>query len=41
MIVTNSASISGTGTINVNYDASDNITVPAVPYLCSVPAGNC
>jgi Flp pilus assembly protein TadG len=41
MIIVSSATISGTGTINVNYDASQNIRPPGAPYLCSVQANNC
>lgn len=41
LIVVNSASISGTGSIGVNYDAGKNATVPGSPYLCSTSANNC
>jgi hypothetical protein len=41
MIIVSSATISGTGTIGVNYDASANIRPPGVPYLCSTVANNC
>jgi len=41
MIIVSSATISGTGTINVNYDAGANIRPPGIPYLCSTTANNC
>jgi hypothetical protein len=41
MIIVNSASISGNGSISVNYDASDNATLQGTPYLCSTSANNC
>jgi hypothetical protein len=41
LIVVHSATISGNGTIGVNYDASDNAAVPGAPYLCSLSANNC
>jgi hypothetical protein len=41
MIIVNSATISGNGTIGVNYNASQNITPPGIPYLCSNTANNC
>jgi hypothetical protein len=40
-IIVNSATISGSGSIGVNYDASQNIAPPGVPYLCSTTANNC
>jgi hypothetical protein len=41
MIIVNSASISGNGSIAVNYDKSDNATLQGTPYLCSTTANNC
>ena len=41
MIIVNSATISGTGSIGVNYNQSQNASVPGVPYLCSTAANNC
>ena len=41
MIIVSSATISGNGTIDVNYDATQNIRPPGVPYLCSTTANNC
>ena len=41
LIIVNSATISGTGSIGVNYDASENAAPPGVPYLCSTTANNC
>jgi hypothetical protein len=41
MIIVNSAAVSGTGSITVNYDASQNIAPPGAPYLCSTTANNC
>ena len=41
MIIVNSASISGNGSIAVNYDKSDNATLEGTPYLCSTTANNC
>jgi Flp pilus assembly protein TadG len=41
LIVVNSASISGHGSVTVNYDASQNVTLPGAPYLCSLTANNC
>jgi hypothetical protein len=41
MIVVNSASISGNGSIAVNYNASENVSLPGTPYLCSTTANNC
>jgi hypothetical protein len=40
-IIVNSATISGTGSIGVNYDATQNIAPPGAPYLCSTTANNC
>ncbi len=40
-IIVNSATISGTGSIGVHYDASQNIAPPGAPYLCSTTASNC
>jgi hypothetical protein len=36
-----SASINGNGNLTVNYDATQNIRPPGVPYLCSTTANNC
>jgi hypothetical protein len=41
LIIVNSASVSGTGGIGVNYDASQNAAPPGSPYLCSTTANNC
>jgi hypothetical protein len=41
MIIVNSAAVSGTGSITVNYTASQNIAPPGAPYLCSTTANNC
>jgi hypothetical protein len=41
MIIVDSATISGNGSIGVNYDASQNAAPPGVPYLCSTTANNC
>ena len=41
LIVVNSATISGNGTLGVNYDASKNVRPPGNPYLCSATANNC
>ena len=41
MIIVNSATISGSGAIGVNYDESQNIAPPGAPYLCSITANNC
>jgi hypothetical protein len=41
LIIVNSATISGTGTLGVNYDASQNFRPPGSPYLCSTTANNC
>jgi hypothetical protein len=41
MIIVNSATVSGSGSIGINYDASQNIRPPGAPYLCSVVANNC
>jgi hypothetical protein len=41
MIIVNSATISGTGTLAVNYDATANAAPPGSPYLCSTTANNC
>jgi hypothetical protein len=41
MIIVNSAAISGTGSIAVNYNASQNASLPGTPYLCSTTANNC
>jgi Putative Flp pilus-assembly TadE/G-like len=40
-IIVNSATISGNGSIGVNYDASQNLNPPGAPYLCSTTANNC
>lgn len=41
LIIVNSATISGTAGVSVNYDASQNATVSGTPYLCSTAANNC
>jgi Flp pilus assembly protein TadG len=41
LIIVNTATISGNGSIGVNYDASANAAPPGVPYLCSTTANNC
>jgi len=41
LIVVNSAAISGHGSVTVNYNASQNVTLPGAPYLCSTTANNC
>jgi hypothetical protein len=41
LVIVNSATISGTGSIGVNYDASQNAAPPGAPYLCSTTAANC
>lgn len=41
LIIVQSATISGTGSIGVSYDPSENATVPGAPYLCSTTANNC
>ena len=41
MIIVNSASISGNGSIAVNYNASQNASLQGKPYLCSTTANNC
>jgi hypothetical protein len=41
MIVVNSATVTGSGSIGVNYNVSQNVTPPGTPYLCSTTANNC
>jgi hypothetical protein len=41
MFIVNSATISGNGTIGVNYNSTQNAAPPGVPYLCSTAANNC
>jgi len=41
LIIVDSATISGTGSIGVHYDAAANARPPGVPYLCSTTANNC
>jgi hypothetical protein len=41
MVIVNSATISGNGTIGINYDAGQNVRPPGIPYLCSTTANNC
>jgi hypothetical protein len=41
LIIVSSAVINGNGNLTVNYDATQNIAPPGVPYLCSTTANNC
>ena len=41
MVVVGSVTISGGGSLAVDYSSSENAQLPGVPYLCSVQAGNC
>ena len=41
LIIVNTATINGNGTLGVNYTASQNVAPPGVPYLCSTTANNC
>ncbi len=41
LVVVNSATITGSGSVGVNYNASQNVTPPGTPYLCSTTANNC
>jgi hypothetical protein len=41
LIIVSSAQINGNGNLTVNYNATQNIAPPGVPYLCSTTANNC
>lgn len=41
LIIVNSATISGNGTIGINYNSAQNAATPGAPYLCSTTANNC
>lgn len=41
MMIAKSTSITGSGSVSVNYNSSTNVPISGSAYLCSVQAGNC